>query len=228
MNARNLVSAIALIASISSANASDLYNPGGSLKDVTIAGMNLSGVYISLGAGGVFSDANSSGTHDNGNYTTVFGPGDVALSGFLGDIRVGYDRSLGSGWLLGIYGDLSYEQAKGTVNTVSQVDITGATGTAHFGYGAGLKLGAGLGQTTVVYGLLGYQGQHVSDSGAALSASTDLNGILVGGGIETELTKSLFFGVEADYVAFESWKPLTGLSIDMDEVRATARIGTRF
>lgn len=220
------VSAIALVIaslSLSTANASDLFNPGGSSKDVSIAGMNLSGAYISLGAGGVFTDANGTGSAvvPGG---TIFAGGNASLSGFLGDVRVGLDRGVGNGFLIGVYGDLSYEEAKGSGNSVPTLGITGGSATEHFGYGAGLKLGAQMGPTTVVYGLVGYQGQHISESVVTISKSTDLNGVLLGAGIETVLSGNWSIGAEGDYVAFGGWSPISGINVDADEIRTTARL----
>jgi len=225
-----------IVASAGVGHAADLFtNPGASLKDpITGAKVNLSGLYISLGAGGVFSDADTTGTHTTtGNYpTTIFGGGDAALSGFLGDARIGIDKDLG-GFSLGIYGDLSEEVAKGTSPNVPAVNITGSSATAHFGYGAGAKLGIPLSQTTVAYGLLGYQGQHISvksNAGGTVSgsASTDLNGVLVGGGFENMISKNWGIAVEADYVAYGGWSPISGINVDADEIRTTARISYHF
>jgi len=210
-----------LSASYLSASASDLL----SLKDVpaTLSQVNWTGAYASVGAGGVFTNANSSGTGVSGGTTIVTG-GDAALSGFLGDLRLGYDASYGGG-LIGIWGDVSYERDKGSSNSIPLAGLTGTTAEAHLGYSAGLRIGRTFG-TGLIYALAGYQGQHVTDK--ALNFSTDLHGGIAGIGIEQEIAPHVFFGTEVDYVAYGDWHPVQGITISADEVRATARLGYRF
>ncbi len=217
-----LTAAAALLSGVTAASAADIYNAGGSSKDApVVAGINWSGVYIQIGAGGAFANADARGTGTVGSEaTTIYGGGNLGLSGFAGDIRVGYDYTLGKGLLIGLWGEVSDEVASGS-------NTTGSKSESQYGYGAGLRAGRYFG-TSLVYGLVGWQGLHVKTSGSGWSLSNDLNGIGVGGGIEAEIAQHVTLGAEAKYIAYGDWTPANGLTVSGDEVRTTARLGYRF
>jgi hypothetical protein len=198
-----LASAVALLSGAAVANAADL-----SYKDSPSVLPAASGFYIGLGVGGAVNDAGTAGN-------------DFGFSGFLGDIRAGYDMKL-NGWVAGPYAEVSFEDLKGkaTLGTLN----SGANAT--IGYSFGVRVGRMVTDDSMLYTIVGFQGQHVGLSNTGWAA--DLSGIRAGGGIEIDLKNHLVLGAEVDWIGYSQWTPVNGLSINADEVRSTARISYRF
>lgn len=177
----------------------------------SVAGVSLSGVVVELGLGaGVANASVSQGSAG----------ADASFAGFLGDIRVRVERVVTPGWNASVYAGLSIEDVKGNTSGFT-------AGNQTFGYSAGVQIGRTFNSgTSEIYGLAGYQGQHLGLNGTGYS--TDLQGIALGGGIRTALSAHLVAGVEIQEVIYGAYKPVTGVNIDNTEMRTTARIGYKF
>jgi opacity protein-like surface antigen len=197
----------ALLLSASAAYAADLptsYKDNASLPATA-------GFYIGLGVGGAVNDAGTAGN-------------DFGFSGFLGDIRAGYDMKL-DGWVAGPYAEVSFEDVKGKVSLNSAVQNSGANST--IGYSFGARVGRVVNGDSLIYALLGWQGQHVGISNTGWSA--DLSGLRAGGGIEIDLKNHFAVGAEVSWIGYGQWTPAAAApSINADEVRSTARLSYRF
>ena len=95
-----------------------------------------------------------------------------------------------------------------------------------WGWEAGVRVGRVFNNSSLLYGLVAYQGQQVSITGGP---GTTLTGVKVGAGLEIDLKDHWFFGSEVDWVWYGDWNPAQqNVKFTEDELRATARLGYRF
>ena len=155
------VAALALIAG--SAQAADLYNNSGGLKDGQApTPAPLSGFYVSVLVGGAFSDITDGGT----NWTP---------SGVVGRGVVGFDGTLPNGWLLGLYGEFGGQDTP---------IFSGSSVSQRLEWGAGVKAGYQIGKSTVLFTRVGYASLELAGSGGF---DEYLSGIAVTPGIDYAL-----------------------------------------
>jgi hypothetical protein len=207
------------------ASASDVYRGDLlSTKDTpAVTSANLAGVIVELGLGGGVSNAGISAS--NG----ILSAGeDASFAGFAGDVRLRIERVLTPGWNGSVYGDFSLEDVKGTIGNVSGAGIgINISGNQTYGYGGGIQLGRTFNQdTSEVFATVGYHGQHFGLNNTDLS--TDLAGLVAGGGIRTLLSQHWVAGAEVQEIMYGSYAPVSGVSISNTETRVMGTLGYKF
>jgi opacity protein-like surface antigen len=145
----------------------------------SISDFRYSGLYASIAAGYAFNEL----THTS---DASFNAG---TQGAIAEFRIGADYKFSGGpYFAGVYVQGSYEDASPTDGL--------------WGYGAGLRAGRYFGSTSL-YGLVGYEGQHVNSIDA--DVGKDLNGVQFGLGAEIALTGHVSLRIEGDYVIFDKF-----------------------
>jgi len=203
---RKIAAGVALLLSFGAASAADIY----SAKDSPSASFGLpasvTGTYVQLGLGGAITSTSTAGA-------------DFGFAGFLGDFRVGYDMRQGD-WVVGPLAGFSVENVTGTALK------SGAafSGNQTYGYEIGARAGRILNGDSLFYGLVAYQGQHLSLS----SYNNDLAGLKLGTGVELDLKNHLTLGAEVAWVDYGAFSTANTGSVSQSEIRTTARLGYRF
>ena len=189
--------------------AADLYHNGQAPAALQSAAVALApGVYVNIGAGGALTNA-----HVQQAQT------DFALAGPIGDLRIGYDYILpNQRFLVGVFANVSAEESQGKAQ--------GAKVEQVLGYGGGVRAGAIVNNTALIYGLVAYQRKHVGVIDTSFSA--DINGLQPGAGIEVALGHGITLGAEVTATFYEDWHVGTGhdqAKIGETELAAMGRLG---
>jgi len=201
-----------IVASAGVGHAADMYSSGSFKDPITgaVSSINWDGTYASVGVSAVFGDSKASAPND--------GSIDLGLAGARFDGRIGYDRTVLPGWLLGIYGEVGHSK-----------DVSGSVLTSSFGegwtYGAGIRAGREFGNA-LIYGLVGYVHQDVSFSGP----TDGLAGIKLGGGIEVmmkDVCPHCFVALEGSWSGFEDSKNVS-LGSPVTFSNKEEQVGLRF
>jgi outer membrane immunogenic protein len=202
------VACVAAIAGVSAASAADLPV---TKAPVYVAAPTWTGFYIGGHIGGAWGEEVGStlnttalalaGTQTPGNY-----------NGFLGGVQAGYNYQISPNWVIGIEGDWSWTNAKGTTTTASLVPgvtLGGSTTvkwystlTGRVGYTAGNWLlyvkGGGA------WSNADYNGNAMAGAVTLQNATTSVthNGWTVGAGLEFMLTGNWTARAEYNYLDF--------------------------
>ena len=219
---RFLLAATALTAMASVAHAADLprrYAAPAPAPYVAVPTFTWTGFYVGMNAGGaVASDINVRTSSAFGTGTDTAGAG-----GFLVGGTVGYNYQFHPNWVVGVEGDIGYSdiQARASSTTVpagfAGTFSSGRTGIdGYYGTIRG-RVGYAMGQW-LFYGTGGWafaQGRTTASSGviggpaSTTSASLDLSGYTVGGGIEYAVNNALSVKAEYLYTDFDKKRFVT-------------------
>jgi opacity protein-like surface antigen len=208
-----LVSAMALLAT-GAASAADL-SQSGSTKDPVTSSFSIipHGFYITLEGGGTVGAIDLSGANAMGS---------IGQAGVLGRVRVGYDFQQ-SNWVVGPFIGGTFEDVKGDMAKIG----SGSTSVNQvLGFETGLRGGYSF-NGTLVYALAGYQWQHIGIDNTK-DGTNSLSGVIVGGGVEIPVTKTVFLKTEIDGVWYEPWSPTQQIKLSNEELRGTVGVGLRF
>ena len=174
-----LLGATFLMGAAAAANAADVYDRKGSLKDAPDAylpAITWTGFYFGANAGVAFGDRNASIDWDE--YETENFKNDD--SSFIGGIHVGYNWQKPGDWVLGVEGD---------INFADEIDYL-ATIRGRLGYAMG---------STLVYATGGVAFIGADD---AFEDSDSETGWVAGVGIEHKIRPNLSVGLEGLYYDF--------------------------
>ena len=244
--------AAALAASVctaGSAFAADMYEPG-SMKDAPMPApvvYDWTGFSIGAGIGGAFMNYES----DTAGTLEVTPPGIVDAFAFplddddgtiFGTVQLGYDRTLPSRFLIGVFADYDFSGGTETGFGGTFALAGGAPGdTLSFAGSAdvdnswtvGGRLGFLATPETLVYGLIGWTHADLNVSGTAstdivgglpvaFSAEEDMDSVTVGAGVETMVGRGLSLKLEYRYT------DLDGLSETaiLDGIGGLGSVGT--
>ena len=153
------------------------------------AGFNWSGFYVGVGGGfGAVS------------YNTGIGFGDLGGGGAFGELTAGYDHMLTDRLLLGGFIDTNLgnigPELKGFVGPGT------AKLTNRYGFDVGARLGYVLNASSLGYVLGGYTWQQIKGSGAGASGHENLDGYVLGLGMETAITSNWSIKTEYRYAHY--------------------------
>ena len=219
---RFLLAATALTAMASVAQAADLprrYAAPAPAPYVAVPTFTWTGFYVGANAGGaVSSDITARTSNIVGTGSDTAGAG-----GFLVGGTVGYNYQFHPNWVVGVEGDIGYADIQARSSTTSNFTTPGTYGSSktgidgyygtirgRVGYAVGQWLFYGTGgwafaqgKTTDTVGIIG---------GAATtrSASLDLTGYTVGGGIEYAVNNALSVKAEYLYTDFDKKRYVSG------------------
>lgn len=148
---------------------------------------------------------------------TVSGGGDVYKIGSAVSYgaEVGYDAGVGGKWAVGPY--VVYERSS-VKNCTDGYCLKVRSNLA-----GGLRVGYAVGQTSVVYGKVGYASMRISASTPIDSVSDSKGGIQGALGFEGGMGKGAYWGVEANYGDYGKWE---GINVQRRQV--AAKVGFRF
>jgi hypothetical protein len=171
MKSKFVLALAASMAVAGSVNAADLYN---GMKDEYRVGaspsfpnISTNGFYVDFGIGGAVETSIIKSTTNK----IVLSP-----SGFVGEVRTGYDWKLSRSVFFGPYASVNYDWAEGQ----------------GIGYAVGGELGIEWGNARLK-GFVGYAGQHSSQSPMTLDGfSRDLSGLEVGAETQIFWNKNLY------------------------------------
>jgi outer membrane immunogenic protein len=182
-----LLGATVLIGAAAAANAADVYDRKGSLKDAPDAylpAITWTGFYVGANVGGLFVE--ESGFIEINDYKRKDFEEDDTL--FIGGIHVGYNWQKPSGWLFGIEGDVGF---------ADDIDYL-ATIRGRLGYAMGPTLVYATGGAAFI-GL---------DNGFDDDSETE-TGWVVGAGIEHKFSQNWSIGLEGLYYNFGNGEDFT-------------------
>lgn len=151
-----------------------------------------------------------------------------SIRGFGGGVSLGYDWSPYKTWMLGLEADGSVDEARTDIN-LNQFNT-------QFLMTLRARAGVYLRPNILVYGTGGYAllGMKYSGDNGGLDVRTrvsaTLDGYVVGGGLEMNLTDMMIFTAEYLHTGLNTWK-YTGASSDPFEIKADqdiVRLGIKF
>ena len=132
------------------------------------------------------------GAHGGHGWT---GASNMDLTGWAGGIQAGYNLQLGPA-VIGIEADYTWTGLDGT-SSVSSLPLTGKVDSLSSVRG---RLGYSIANSVMIYGTAGYGGFDTSVrtviSGIDLKGSTSIAAVVVGGGAELLLTRSIMLRLE--------------------------------
>jgi outer membrane immunogenic protein len=192
----------------SAANAADVYEKGGSLKDGPVdyrPAISWAGFYAGVNAGGVFSDSIDLSASDG----EESGSGDFDVDNtFLVGVHVGYNWQTARNVVLGVEGDISLLGGERDVEfdgekLGEQDDNWLASIRGRLGYAAG---------STLIYATGGV----AFLNGDNAPFDDTVTGWVAGGGIEHKFRENWSLGLEGLYYAFEDDTTFEGVDMDYD------------
>lgn len=113
--------------------------------------------------------------------------GGVALEGFAGGLKVGYDLALGR-FLVGAFGEYNW----------SDINIADALSVDN-DWTIGARAGVIVAPKTMVYGLVGWSQAELS----AGTSSETYDGVKAGGGVEFAIASNLFANLEVSHTWYD-------------------------
>jgi len=183
---------------------------------------------------GIYAGGHLGGAFGTDDYSASQGPR-VSFNGLTGGVHAGYNFPKFSSVILGVEGDFSWSQAKGTSTIVSPPDTVSITSSVNYLASVRGRVGLPV-DDFLIYATAGVAWTETKltaniDQGAFTSqGSTTSVGYVVGGGIETMLPHHLTGRIEGLYYGFgDSNLPVrdstgisgsTKISRDAAEVRA--------
>lgn len=201
---------------------------------------NWTGFYAGATASNVDATSTSTGV---GDFFDLPNPGyskdseyDFAPQGTVTGLRAGYDFNLGSGWVAGLEGSMTFGGISETIDDpVSNDDDDVITSTIDKSSEVTARIGYASGQT-LIYGLAGVanaQTTVVMDAAVLDDETLQLNGYVMGAGIEQMLTTNLSLSLEyrhADYGTNTYFAVQNGgnYALDADITSNTIRIGLNY
>ncbi len=193
-----LIAASAAFLSVSTtAYAADIHG-GSSTKDAPIvydAPKTWTGIYIGagIGAGAVVHDL-SINVFNREDDLELLGFDGIGGEGALGTVQIGYDRQLGSNFVIGVFADYDFS----AINT--EVDILDREFQADIDLDNLWSVGARFGwlatPDTLWYALVAYTNAELDFSDLGLG-DVDIDGWTVGLGVETRLTEN--WSIKGEY-----------------------------
>ena len=236
---RFLLAATALTAMTAVASAADLPRRYAAPAPAPVAyvppAFTWTGFYVGANAGGaVSSDIKTRTTTAFGNSSDSVGAG-----GFLVGGTVGYNYQFHPNFVVGVEGDIGYAdiQARSTssapgLSTTAKAGVDGYLGTirGRVGYAMGQWLFYGTGGWAFAEG----RGTTTTTSPFAVtstSVSQDLQGYVVGGGVEYAVNQALSVKAEYLYIDFDKKRvitPVSNTSINQDAHLLKVGVNYRF
>ena len=166
---------------------------------------------------------------------------DLGGDGMLGSVRAGYDHQIDENFVIGALLDAMFSNVTNDTSFNLSADVTGgeAAETLNLGYELGpsemytiaARAGYLSNETTMFYGLFGYSratfggdlsGSLAIDGTPIESGSTsydfDLDGMTIGFGMDTMLSRNLSLGIEYRYTDFERYSFYDGPLFGADNV----------
>lgn len=219
---RFLLAATALTAMTAVASAADLprrYAPAPAPMAYAAPAFTWTGFYFGANAGGaVSSDINVRTSNAFGSGSDSVGAGGFNVGG-----TIGYNYQLSPNFVIGVEGDIGYAdiQARATSSgpfgsTTSKAGIDGYLGTirGRVGYAMGQWLFFGTGGYAFADGRSTTTNfDAINNITTTTSASQDLQGYVVGGGVEYAVSQALSVKAEYQYIDFEKKRVVTPLAI---------------
>jgi outer membrane immunogenic protein len=178
-----LLGAASAILMASAGYAADMVEPAAA--PAPAAGFNWSGFYVGIGGG--FGAA---------GYDSGFGFGSVGGGGGFGELTAGYDHMLTERLLLGGFIDAHL----GNIGAeISGFGLGEAKITNHYGFDVAARLGYLLNGSTLGYVLGGYSWQQIEGSDGVTDGHENLNGYVLGLGMETAISNNWSIKTEYRY-----------------------------
>lgn len=143
-----------------------------------VATWNWTGFYLGAGIGGGVTEVDVNGLNGDGE-------------GILGTVVLGYDRLLGSRWVVGVFADFDFSDISANVGGVD-VDQT-------YSWSIGARLGALVTPRTLLYATGGYTQTELE---GLVEGTAD--GYFVGAGLEHMLRDNWTLKLEYRYSEFEA------------------------
>jgi outer membrane immunogenic protein len=149
---------------------------------------NWTGFSVGVGVGGVFV---------NQEWTTPY-PGvierdDYGANGFLATVQVAYDKQFYSRYVAGVFADFDWTNAKISMDYLNNIYATGRHPKSEldFAWTVGGRLGMLVSPDTLVYALAGYTRASFDDKNLRFQSLGQVDGYMVGAGIETFITQNV-------------------------------------
>lgn len=160
-----------------------------------------SGLFVSgsVGYGWANTDLDVSSTPVGGGVTQFYsGSGDN--DGVQGVLGVGYDMSMGTDLIFGVFGDYAFGDLED-----SFVDTGGVAlrSTYDDTWAIGVRAGYVVNNDTMLYGTIGYTQTDFTITNSGGSLQENLNGFFIGAGVERRLCDWLFLKAEYRYANYE-------------------------
>jgi len=180
------------------------------------------------GSTGVFAQSNPFEGFSAGVSVSSVGAS-TTLTDSIGSINMGQQSIVPTvevGYMYGISKDIglgvtfTYDLADTKAGSLDNFNMKGKN---H--YSINLKPGYVVGNSTMIYALVGYNSTKGTASYEGYSTSTNYNGVGAGLGIQTLLTKNLYVKLEAQQVTYNS-KSFTDDTGDTGKFKPSATIGT--
>jgi outer membrane immunogenic protein len=206
-----LLGATFLIGAAGVANAADVYDRKGSLKDAPDAYMpaiTWTGFYVGAHAGGAFGGEVEVSAGDESASADI-------ENAFTGGVHVGYNWQASSNWVIGIEGSASF------LSQDLENDFEFTDYVASIRGRAGVTFDRSLLYATAGVAFLGYSDDAADDLDEDVAV-----GFVVGAGWERKLTDNVSFGVEGLYYNFET--DVEGIDVESDFFTVMARLNYHF
>lgn len=172
------------------------FNRKGSAAAFATPAYDWNGFYISgaAGASGLSHQVNIDPlqAHFNG----------IGAEGIFGDLGIGYDREVGTRYVVGVQASARYG------NVATTLDLPGLGGSAaidaDYGFDIVARAGFKPSEGTLAYVLGGWSYQHfdINATGVGSIYDWDANGFVVGGGVEAALTDRVTAGIEYRFAQY--------------------------
>ncbi|MBY0227608.1 MAG: outer membrane beta-barrel protein [Hyphomicrobium sp.] len=144
----------------------------------------------------------------------IFTRDDIGADDVIGSVSLGYDRQIGSAFVLGVFGDYSFGDLSSNLSltAASNLDLEVSNMWA-----VGGRIGVLVTDAMMVYANAGYTEADLDFEGADF----DLDGYFVGGGIEQALGRGFFMKLEYRYADYGSTRLFESSSLCCSETLNT-------
>lgn len=189
---------------------------------------DFSGVYAGISLG--YANASSEITNeiiDNVAPDYIFTRDDIGADDAVGAFTLGYDRQIGSGIVIGVFGDYTFGELSSNVSLTAGANLDLEVSDM---WAIGGRVGIVMRGGMMVFATAGYTEADLEFEGQGF----DLDGYFVGGGIEHELGRGFYLKAEyryADYGEtrlFQSSAPCCSETLDSDTDVHSIRLGVNY
>lgn len=146
----------------------------------------------------------------------------IGGEGFEGGPLIGCDLQIGDRFVVGALADYAFRDVETSASAFGSGVSVGLTDA----WSVGARAGFLVTPTTLVYALAAFQHTEVDDAGSGLLSS--LEGIAVGGGLETELAAGWALRGEYRFVAYDGETIAGVVGIETDEQQGRIGLVYRF
>lgn len=157
---------------------------------------DFSGVYAGISLG--YANASSEITNeivDNIAPAYIFTRDDIGADDVVGAVTLGYDRQIGSGIVVGVFGDYTFGELSSNVSLTAGANLDLEVSDM---WAVGGRLGVVMRGGMLIFATAGYTEADLEFEGQ----SFDLDGYFVGGGIEHELGRGFYLKAEYRYADY--------------------------